>query len=109
MHKEYVASYAGTSERYSHIILVSEAVLRGWDLATTDISKAFLQGITYKELAELTGEPHREVNVYLPAYCIPSLRNINGSETFDPHTEVLQCDKPGTGCNDAPIWFSLTR
>ena len=31
---------------------MSEAVLRGWDLVTTDISKAFLQGVTYEELAE---------------------------------------------------------
>ena len=107
MHQDDVASYAGTSQRYSQRILVSEAVLRGWDLATTDISKALLQGITYKELAELTGEPLREVNFYLPAYCIPFLRKIKGYETFDPNTEVLHCDKPGTGCNDAPRCCSL--
>ena len=59
---EDLASYAGTSQIYSHRILVSEAVLRGWDLATTDIRKALLHGITYTELAELIGEPLREVN-----------------------------------------------
>ena len=35
-------NYAGTSQRYSQRALVSEAVRRGWDICTTDISKAFL-------------------------------------------------------------------
>jgi hypothetical protein len=35
------------------------------DICTTDISKAFLQGVTYKELAEATGEPLREVHFYV--------------------------------------------
>ena len=51
--------YAGTSTRGSQKVLVSEAVARGWDVLTTDISKAFLQGVTYEELAQLTGEPQR--------------------------------------------------
>ena len=105
--KGHIATYAGTSQRYSQRIIISEAVNRGWDIATTDISKAFLQGVTYQELAELTGEPVREVNFYLPAYNIPQLRQISGYETFDPNCEVLHCDKPGTGSVDAPRCFSL--
>ena len=31
-----------------------------WPILTADISKAFLQGVTYEELRELTGEPLRE-------------------------------------------------
>ena len=88
-------------------MIVSEAVLRGWDLATTDISKAFLQGVTYQELAELTGEKMREVNFTLPAYNIPQLQQVPGFADFDPNTEVLHCDKPGTGSVDAPRCFSL--
>lgn len=38
--------YAGTSSRASQKLLVSEAVRRGWIIHTTDISKAFLQGVT---------------------------------------------------------------
>ena len=74
---------------------------------TTYISKAFLQGVTYKELAEATGEPLREVNVALPPYCMICLRQIPGYENFNPAMEVLHCEKPGTGCNDAPRCFSL--
>ena len=99
--------YAGTSTRGSQKLLVSEAVLRGWILCAADISKAFLQGVTYDELSELTGEPAREVNFYLPAYNVPQLRRIPGFESFDPLTEVLHCDKPGTGLVDAPRAFSL--
>ena len=105
--RDSVAKYAGTSTRHSQRLVCSEAVLRKWDMATTDISKAFLQGVTYKELAELTGEPLRVVHFDLPAYCIPFLRKVPGYEDYDPRTEVLHCDKPGTGCNDAPRCLSL--
>jgi hypothetical protein len=102
-----IERYAGTSSRCSQKALVSEAVLRGWDLITTDISKAFLQGVTYDELAKLTGERPREVNFYLPASNIPVLRKVKGFENFNPATEVLHCDKPGTGLVDAPRAFSI--
>ena len=49
-----LANYAGTSQRYSQRIVCSEAVLRQWPLATTDISKTFLQGVTYEELVKQT-------------------------------------------------------
>ena len=100
-------SYAGTAQRWSQRVLVSEAVIRQWDIGTTDISKAFLQGVTYEELAEATGEPLREVNFFLPAYAVEFLKLLPGWETFDPRTEVIHCIKPGTGCNDAPRCFSL--
>jgi hypothetical protein len=71
------------------------------------ISEAFLQGVTYKELAEATGEPLPEVNFVLPVYRVAVLRTLPGYEDFDPITEVFHCEKPGTGCNDAPRCFSL--
>ena len=91
-----VDRYAGTSSRCSQKLLVSEAVCRGWAIATTDINKAFLQGVTYEELAKLTGEPQREVNVYLPASNIPILRRVPGFEDFDPQKES------STATNQAP-------
>jgi len=69
-----IDTYAGTSTRYAQKLLCSEAVRQGWDIATTDISKAFLQGVTYEELAELTGESRREVNFYLPESLISVLQ-----------------------------------
>ena len=100
-------SYAGTSQRYSQRLVCSEAAYRGWPICTTDISKAFLQGVTYEELAELTGEPIREVNFYLPHHCNDILRQVPGFEDFDEGVEILHCDKPGTGLVDAPRAFSM--
>ena len=100
-------SYAGTAQRWTQRVLASEAVIRKWDLCNTDISKAFLQGVTYAELAAATGEPLREVNFVLPAYANAFMRQLPGWEDFDPNTEVIHCDKPGTGCNDAPRCFSM--
>ena len=49
----------------------------------------------------------REVSFYLPANNIPLLKQLEGFENFNPQTEVLHCDKPGTGLVDAPRAFSL--
>ncbi len=49
----------------------------------------------------------REVNFYLPAVDVPLLHQVPGYHDFDPDTEVLHCDKPGTGLVDAPRAFSM--
>ena len=72
-----------------------------------DISKAFLQGVTYAELAKITGTEPREVNFYLPLADVPLLKALPGLEDFDPKTEVLHSDKPGTGLGDAPRAFQI--
>ena len=100
-------SHARTSQRYSQRLVCSEAARRGWPICTTDICKAFLQGVTYEELSSLTGEPIREVNFYLPGNCVSILKQVPGFEDFNEQTEVLHCDKPGTGLVDAPRAFSL--
>ena len=82
--------------------MLSEAVCRGWDICTTDISKAFLQGVTYEELADMTGGPIREVSFELPPGSLHMLKQMEGFSDFNPVTEVLHCDKPGTGLVDAP-------
>ena len=102
-----IDTYAGTSTRYSQKLICSEAVRQGWDIATTDISKAFLQGVTYEELAKKTGDAQREVNFYLPQRQIHILRKVPGFENVDANNEVLHCDKPGTGLVDAPRAFSM--
>ena len=107
MLKILTATYAGTSQRYSQRLVCSEAAHRGWPVCTTDISKAFLQSVTYEELSSLTGEPIREVNSYLPGNCVSILKQVPGFENFNDRTEVLHCDKPGTGLADAPRAFSL--
>ena len=55
-------TYSGTSSRTSQRIVVSECACRRWKMATLDLKKAFLKGVAYQELADLAGEPLREVN-----------------------------------------------
>ena len=74
---------------------------------SADVSKAFLQGVTYKELAELTGEPIRDVSFSLPHSSVPTLQKLQDFHDFDPNHEVLGCTKPGTGLVDAPRAFSI--
>ena len=105
--KDYLDTYAGTAQRYAQRITCAITPQMGWDICIADISKAFLKGVTYTELAKITGEPLREVNFYLPQYCTPLIRQVPGFEHFDPIREVIHCDKPGTGSVDAPRCFSL--
>ena len=100
-------TFAGTSSRVSQRIVVSEAAVQGWQLTAIDVKMAFLKGITYKQLAELTGDPVREVNFQVTAEVAAILRTIKGFDQFDHRTQVLSNLKPGTGTNDAPRCFAI--
>ena len=100
-------NYSATASRLSQRLLVSEAVLRSWTLASTDIPKAFLQGVSYQELSESTNKPLRDVSFTLNHQGVACLQQIKGFEGFNPRAEVLHCLKPGTGCRDAPRCFSM--
>ena len=71
-------TFAGTSSRVSQRIVVSEAAVQGWHLTAIDVEKASLKGITYKQLAELSGDPVREVNFEVTAEVAAILRTIKG-------------------------------
>ena len=101
------SNFAATATRFSQRLLVSEAALRGWTLASSDVPKAFLQGVTYAELSEATQRPERDVCFELSGEGLECLRLLKGFETFNARSEVLHCLKPGTGCRDAPKCFSL--
>ena len=101
------SNFAATATKWSQRLIVSECVLRKWHLASTDISKAFLQGVTYQELAKETNAPVRDVSFELCDRAASVLGRLSGMEGFDPQTEVLHCLKPGTGCRDAPRCFAI--
>ena len=54
---EFLSTYAATSTRWSQRVVCSTAATRRWPLVCIDVEKAFLQGMTYQELSQLTGEP----------------------------------------------------
>ena len=76
-------------------------------LESLNIDTPFLQGFTYKELAEATGEKDRMVCFKLPPGSAAVLRRFEGFEDFDESIHCLKCVKPGTGKKDAPRAFSL--
>ena len=45
-------TYSGTARRISQKLVASEAAVRGWAMAATDIRAAFLKGVSYDELAK---------------------------------------------------------
>ena len=49
--KDQLDTYAGTAQRYAQRITCAFTSQMGWDVCTADISKAFLKGVTYEELA----------------------------------------------------------
>ena len=48
-------------------LAVSEAAIREWSITAIDVKKAFLQGLSYQEIAAQTREPLREVHFDLDA------------------------------------------
>ena len=101
------ANYAATASRFAQRLLVSEGVLRGWVIASADVPKAFLQGVSYDELSNETGQPLRDVSFELTGEALRCLQAMPKFSGFDPRREVLHCLKPGTGCRDAPKCFSI--
>eukprot|EP00959_Pyramimonas_sp_CCMP1952_P021116 445033-Pyramimonas_sp.AAC.1 len=62
-----VEAFPGTARRSSHRILASTvACKKQWVIASFDINVAFLEGLTYQELAQATGEKERVARFTLP-------------------------------------------
>eukprot|EP00959_Pyramimonas_sp_CCMP1952_P395683 8290927-Pyramimonas_sp.AAC.1 len=81
-------NYSGTASRQSQRLINSETACRPtWVLATIDIEKAFLQGLTTAEVAACTGEEQEVTHFTLPPGAAAILRLIPGYETYDEHAE----------------------
>ena len=92
----------------SRRILASEAACnKHWCIASLDVDKALLKGLTYRELADATGEQERTVCFTLPPGSAAVLRTLPGFEDYDESKHCLRCLKSGTGTKDAPRAFSL--
>ena len=61
----------------------------------------------FDEIAQLSGEPIREVQFDLPQHSVPILRMIEGFEDFNPSLECLDMTGPGFGLMDAPRWWTV--
>ena len=86
-----MAAHSATCSRWAQRLVVSEAAARRWPMALTDVPKAFLQGISYEELAAETGELVRGVSFMVPESTAEVLRCCQAVEDFDRAKEVLKC------------------
>ena len=58
-------------------------------LFSMDISAAFLKGMTFKQIAEITGEKLRSVQFNFPPADAWILQTLPGMEGYEHYTEVL--------------------
>ena len=101
MDADYIETYAGTAARTSQRILTSEAANhKDWKFMTIDVNKAFLQGATYDELTQITGEEAREVCFTLPRGMAKMLAKIKGFEHYEISNtgKVKPKSSPPEGC-----------
>lgn len=94
--------YAATASRMSQRYIISMAVILGFEVWAIDISAAFLRGMTFKELAELTGTPIRRVCFDVPMKFIEAFRKLPGMQHYDPKIHTLLMIRPIYGLKDAP-------
>mgnify|MGYP003328451570 CR=1 FL=1 len=96
-------TFAGTASRCGQRIINSVIAQHPeWELFSLDVSQAFAKGMTFEELARLTGEQLRHVEVDLDAEDVALIRTIPGYTDFNPRTETLQMLKAVYGLKDAP-------
>ena len=101
-------TFSVTARRANRKLLASVAACKNkWKMASLDMDKASLKGLTYKELAAATGEKERLMCFALPLGSAAVLRRLPGFANYGEAKRCLQCFKPGTGAKDAPRAFSL--
>ena len=104
-----ISTYSGTASKTAQRIVNGHAAQNGYNNWSMDISAAFLKGMTFKEIARLTGEPIRSVQFRLPKNCTHLLKRLPGLHDFNPLTEVLNYLIAMWGLKDAPRAFGLRR
>ena len=66
MYKQDLDRYSGTSTRWGQRMVVATAIQKGWQMASLDISVAFLKGMSFDEVQKIRGGPKRKVSMQLP-------------------------------------------
>ena len=105
--RDTVATHSGTASKWGHIFVNQHAAQAGNKLFSMDISAAFLKGMTFQQIAEITGEKLRSVQFDFPPADAWILQTLPGMEGYDHYTEVLDLVKALWGLKDAPRAFGL--
>eukprot|EP00971_Amphidinium_carterae_P278468 5527693-Amphidinium_carterae.1 len=83
------ATFAGTATRLAQrMVAMIAALSKGqMTLEAWDVSSAFARGLTFRQLAEATGEKERSVQLMISPEDLPLVQRMSGFEDFDIHTE----------------------
>jgi hypothetical protein len=96
-------TFSGTASRWGQRIVCSVAVQRQWTLFTSDVASAFLQGLTFKELAAMDNSPIRQVAFTPPVGSEWLFQELEPG--YLPWRDVLEQLKCVYGLKDAPrLW-----
>ena len=86
-------TYSGTASKWGQREINIMAANTGYKLFSMDISAAFLKGVTFEEIAALTGEPLRSVQFEVPPRDAWLVQQLPGMSDFDHQSEVLDLTK----------------
>jgi len=106
LQQDSLSTFSGTASRQGQRLVNYMAANReDFILSSCDVGSAFLKGLTFEQVAKMTGRPKRTVQLRLPAESVVFLRMIPGFERFDPNAHCLEMLRPGFGLKDAPrLW-----
>ncbi len=102
-----IAVSSPTAHKDSQRLVNSVSAWKIWKLLIADISTAFLQGLTFEQLSELTGCQIRDVSFSPPEDVWQHIDNGSGGRCSPAMsgTHLLRMLKAGYGLNDAPrLW-----
>ena len=99
---EHIETSASTASRWAQRMVVSTAANHGWTILIADVKTAFLKGMTFEEIAKVTGEKLRKVEVSPPKGSWRFLCNFPCMQGCSEATHVLGFNKPVYGLKDAP-------
>ena len=108
-YQENISTFSGTSTKAAQRLVCGHAAQHGYELFSMDISAAFLKGMTFEQIAKVTGKPIRSVQFKVPANTVHLLKRLPGMADFDPTREVLNFLKAMWGLKDAPRAFGMQR
>ena len=94
--------YASTATRWGQRLIASLAVQKGWKIWVADVATAFLQSMTFEQIAAINNTEAREVSFIPPVGSEPYWREVKGLEKFTVMQHVLRLLKPAYGLKDAP-------
>ena len=99
---ETLETSASTASRWAQRLVVSTAANHKWSILIAGVKTAFLKGMTFEEIANITGEVIRKVEISPPKGSWKFLSAFSRMKGCSEATHVLGIAKPVYDLEDAP-------